>query len=278
LTVKENLAFPLEARGEPKARINERVEEVAKILDLVDVLDQKPAQISGGHQQRVSLGRCIIRKPRVFLFDEPLSHVDSEARRKMRGEVKRLQQMFKTTSVYVTHDQSEAMALADRISVMNLGEVQQTGTPNEIYHHPHNLFVADFIGEPPFNFFDCSVVSDGGQLAFRTQVGNHRILVPNTIKERMGDSLDRVLRVGVRPMYITPSLVEQEDSQIHGTVYVFEGLGEEGVLTVDVDGSLIRILTEPDFEGKPGDRVWLNVDSSRIQVFDPKTTNNVLSC
>jgi multiple sugar transport system ATP-binding protein len=275
LTVRENLAFPLAARGASKAEIQKKVAEVARILELSEVLDLKPDQVSGGHQQRVSLGRCIIRSPNAFLFDEPLSHVDSEARRRMRGEIRRIQLMLGITSIYVTHDQSEALALADRMMVMNAGEIQQVGTPDEIYHHPHNLFVADFVGEPPFNLLDCRVVDQNGQKAFRLEAGGHLIPVPAHLLPKVDSSGDRMLKMGIRPMYVFPHLNKPDGGSLAGSVYVFEGLGEEGVLTVDVDGELVRITTTPDFPGKIGDPVWLSLDTKRVHVFDPVTTRNL---
>jgi multiple sugar transport system ATP-binding protein len=276
LTVRENLAFPLQARGEPKETIQSKVEEVARMLELTDVLGKKPGELSGGHQQRVSLGRCIVRTPNIYLFDEPLSHVDSESRRGMRGEIKRLQQLFRTTSIYVTHDQLEAVALADRIAVMNDGEFQQVGTPEEIYHHPRNVFVADFIGEPPFNFLDCRVVSKDGAGWFEGEGGLYSIPVPDRLGDRVAARDDTAVIVGIRAMYVTPSLVDQEDAHMRGQVWVFEFLGERGVLTVDVGGNLLRVVTTPDFEGKTGDPVWLTLDAARLQAFDPQTTMNLM--
>ena len=275
MTVRENLAFPLMVRKESKAKTEERVKEVARILDLSDVLDKRPSQVSGGHQQRVSLGRCIIRQPNVYLFDEPLSHVDSDARRRMRLEIKRLQEVLGTTSVYVTHDQLEAMALADRILVMNLGEIQQVGTPDEIYHHPRNMFVADFIGEPPFNFIEAELSAVDGGWAFKTADGSCEIPIPATMRAKIGERSDAHLVVGIRPRYISPSLVETAECNAKGSVYVFENLGERGILTVDVAGNVLRIVTAPDFGGRIGDPVWLALDMEHTHVFDPATTLNL---
>ncbi|OQB28050.1 MAG: Trehalose import ATP-binding protein SugC [Chloroflexi bacterium ADurb.Bin180] len=275
LTVRENLAFPLAARGATKEAIANKVAEVARILDLSDVLDKKPDQISGGHQQRVSLGRCIIRSPNAFLFDEPLSHVDSKARRQMRGEIRRIQLSLGITSLYVTHDQSEALALADRVMIMNAGEIQQVGTPDEVYDRPANLFVADFVGEPPFNLLDCRLVKEDGVSRFRLDKGGFSLRVPDRLLPLLADHGDQVLKLGIRPMYIVPRLTQPEERTVAGKVYVFENLGEEGVLTVDVAGDLVRVTTTPDFRGKSGDPVWLDMDTSRVHVFDPVTTRNI---
>ena len=185
LTVRENLAFPMQVRGMPRDQIAKEVDRVVKLMDLQDVLDRKPDQLSGGQQQRVSLGRCIARPAKAYLFDEPLSHVDSKSRLRMRAEIKRLQETLNTTSIYVTHDQLEALALGDRIMVMNFGEIQQIGTPEEIYNQPRNVFVADFIGEPPFNFFDGQLVAEGENLAFKGNRGGLSVPLTPSIREKV---------------------------------------------------------------------------------------------
>lgn len=276
LTVRENLAFPIQVRGMPRDQIKVEVEKVAKLLDLTDVLDRKPAHLSGGQQQRVSLGRAIVRPAKAYLFDEPLSHVDSKARLRMRAEIKRLQETLNTTSVYVTHDQLEALAIGDRIMVMNFGEIQQIGTPEEIYNQPRNLFVADFIGEPPFNFVDGRLVAEGEELAFKAEGADVSMLVPDSIREKVAPKTGQPVTLGIRPMFITPSLIEEEHSHIRGTVYVFEDLGEHAVLTVQVDSNLLRIVTDPHFEGKSGDRVWLTLDMAMVHIFDPESGLNLL--
>lgn len=276
LTVRENLAFPLQAQRLPAAEINERVEEIARILDLTDVLEKRPGETSGGHQQRISLGRCLIRRPNVYLFDEPLSHVDSDARRRMRGEIKRLQQLFSTTSIYVTHDQLEAVALADRIAVINFGEIQQVGTPEEIYHHPANIFVGGFIGEPPFNFLKAKIVSENGDLGFLAADACRSVPVPDRLKAVIQKRTDENVILGIRPMYLTPKLSDRDDCHIQGSVYVFEYLGETGVLTVQAKDDLIRVVTSADFPGKPGDPVGLSIDVARMHAFDPQSEKNLL--
>jgi len=276
LTIRQNLAFPLQVRGLAQKTVDEKVKHIAEILRLTEVLDYLPHETSGGHQQRTSLGRCIIRTPNVYLFDEPLSHVDSEARREMRGEIKRLQKTFATTAIWVTHDQLEAIALADRIAVMDSGEFQQVGTAEEIYHHPRNIFVARFIGEPPFNILDCRVVQQDGDLMFRVEGCSYTIPVPQCLREAVADRIGELLQAGIRAMYITPTLTGQAGSHIQATVYVFEDLGERGVLTADLNGDLLRIVTTPDFPGHVGDPVWLTLETSRMQVFDPHTGMNLV--
>ncbi len=276
LTVWQNLAFPLQVRGESNERVKQEVDKVAKLLDLGEVLDRKPEQLSGGQQQRVSLGRCIARPAKAYLFDEPLSHVDSKARLRMRAEIKRLQETLNTTCIYVTHDQLEALALGDRIMVMNFGEIQQVGTPEEVYNRPRNLFVADFIGEPPFNFFDGVLDYNGDGLAFRSVKGGYSLPLPDPLRDKLGGKGKDEIRIGIRPRFIAPSLVEAKGAQMRGKIYVYEDLGEYGVLTADVAGDLVRVLTDPHFHGKSGDAVWLTLDTSMVQVFEPKSGLNLV--
>jgi len=276
LTVRENLAFPLQVRGEPQDRVKAQVAKIAKLLDLESVLDRKPGLLSGGQQQRVSLGRCIARPAKAYLFDEPLSHVDSKARLRMRAEIKRLQESLNTTCIYVTHDQLEALAMGDRIMVMNFGEIQQVGTPDEVYNRPRNLFVADFIGEPPFNFFDGRLTAEGDRLIFNAADDTFKVALPDRVREKLATAVDQDLKIGIRPMYITTSLVADENSHIKGTIYVFEDLGEYGVLTVAVGNELVRVLIDPYFKGRTSDAVWLTLDTSMVQVFDAKSSLNLL--
>jgi multiple sugar transport system ATP-binding protein len=276
LTVWQNLAFPLQVRGTSTEKVKSEVARVAKMMDLTDVLDRRPEHLSGGQQQRVSLGRCIARPSQAYLFDEPLSHVDSKARLRMRAEIKRLQETLKTTAIYVTHDQLEALALADRIMVMNFGEIQQVGTPEEVYNRPRNLFVADFIGEPPFNFFDGVLTYDGTGLTFKSAKGGYSVPLPSQLRDKLGGKGKDEIKIGIRPRFVTPSVVETKTAQMTGKVYVYEDLGEVGVLTADVAGNLVRVLTDPHFKGKSGDMVWLTLDTSMVQIFEPKSGLNLV--
>src|SRR3989449_5472749 len=167
MTVFENMSFGLKLRRIPKAEIRTRVEHAAKILDITDLLGRRPKQLSGGQRQRVAMGRAIVRNPKVFLFDEPLSNLDAKLRVQMRTEIKRVHQKVKTTTVYVTHDQVEAMTLADRVVVMNGGRVEQVGTPNDLYHRPRTRFVAGFIGSPTMNFLSCRLQQNGAGMSLR---------------------------------------------------------------------------------------------------------------
>jgi multiple sugar transport system ATP-binding protein len=276
LTVWQNLAFPLQVRHEPHDRVEAQVQKVAEMLDLTSVLDRKPDQLSGGQQQRVSLGRCIARPAKAYLFDEPLSHVDSKARLRMRAEIKRLQETLNTTCIYVTHDQLEALALGDRIMVMNFGEIQQVGTPEEIYNHPRNLFVADFIGEPPFNFFEGQMIGDSSGLAFQPKLNGYKVPLPNALTAKLVASKGKPVKIGIRPKFITPTLAKEPDVHMEGKVYVYEDLGEYGVLTAQVGDNLVRVMTDPYFRARSGDAVWLRLDTSMVQVFDPDSGLNLL--
>lgn len=276
LTVWENLAFPLQVRGEPREKVQAQVDKIAKLLNLTDVLDRKPSHLSGGQQQRVSLGRCIMRPANAYLFDEPLSHVDSKARLTMREEIKRLQKTLNATCIYVTHDQLEALALGDRVMVMNFGEIQQVGSPDDVYNRPRNLFVADFIGEPPFNFFDGDLVHEADQLVFRAKGNAFTLSLPPAVSSKLDGVKNTAVRIGIRPRFIYPSLQQTPESNVKGTIYVYEDIGEQGILTVDVAGELVRLMTSPYFEGRSGDSVWLALDTAQVQVFDPVSTLNLL--
>ena len=194
MTVRQNMAFPLTLAKMAKADIADRVEETAKVLDLTDFLDRKPARLSGGQRQRVAMGRAIVRNPKVFLMDEPLSNLDAKLRVQMRGEIARLQRRLGTTTVYVTHDQTEAMTLGDRVVVMHAGEVQQIGTPNELYERPSNLFVAGFIGSPAMNFFPAALTATGVGLPFGA------VMLPPQIRQHIAmHPRPNAIIAGVRP-------------------------------------------------------------------------------
>src|SRR5262245_883024 len=202
MTVFENMSFGLRLRRTPKAEIRARVEQAAKLLDITDLLERRPKQLSGGQRQRVAMGRAIVRNPKVFLFDEPLSNLDAKLRVQMRTEIKRVHQKVKTTTVYVTHDQVEAMTLADRVVVMNAGRIEQLGTPFELYHQPRTRFVAGFIGSPTMNFLPCRLEQNGAglrlsiceQLSFPVPVGR---------RDRYKSHVGKDLIFGLRPEHVT---------------------------------------------------------------------------
>ncbi|UCD38392.1 MAG: ABC transporter ATP-binding protein, partial [Fidelibacterota bacterium] len=229
LTVRENVTFPLKARGMPKDEVHEKLTHIAELLDIADVLDRQPAELSGGQQQRISLGRCIIREADVYLMDEPLSHLDSELRLRTRGELKRIHELNKRTIIFVTHDQVEALALADRIVIMDNGVIQQIGTPTEVYEQPSNLFVAGFIGEPPMNLVSGRVMSADDVPVFRATDSAFTIRLPESLLASAKGHENKELVLGIRPHHL--HVGDQEESAHHsGQVVVYESLGEGGVL------------------------------------------------
>src|SRR5246127_4609041 len=202
MTVFENMSFGLRLKKFPKAEIKERVQGAARILDITELLDRRPKQLSGGQRQRVAMGRAIVRNPKVFLFDEPLSNLDAKLRVQMRTEIKRVHQKVKTTTVYVTHDQVEAMTLADRVVVMNGGRIEQIGTPQELYHNPKTRFVAGFIGSPAMNFMPARLESNGSGLSLRVS-DKYAFPLPAARTERYRPYLGKDLTFGIRPEHLT---------------------------------------------------------------------------
>ena len=270
LTVLENVIFPLKARGMRKVEIRNRLKYVVEVLDIGDILDRRPAELSGGQQQRVSLGRCIIRDADVYLMDEPLSHLDSELRLRTRGELKRIHELKKRTIIYVTHDQIEALALADRIAIMDNGILQQIGAPAQVYEHPINLFVAGFIGEPPMNFIDGIISTADGTHIFRSDDCALNIQLPESLLVATSGWENRNLVLGIRPHHIH-MVPQQEFAQYSGEVVVYESLGEEGVLEVKVEGCPLTVLTESELRLQPGETVAISVDWRDANLFDKES-------
>ncbi|HEY8446538.1 MAG TPA: ABC transporter ATP-binding protein [Thermomicrobiales bacterium] len=268
LTVFENLAYPLRVRKLKKDEIKRRVQEVAERVQIADLLDRKPREISGGQRQRVALGRAIIREPSVFLMDEPLSNLDAKLRLHMRGELKRFQRDLATTTIYVTHDQAEAMTLADRVAIMNKGVLQQVGPPREVYRQPVNMFVAGFLGSPPMNFLTLDVQAEEGQL-WLTGPNVRYPLPPEQAAAVRQASLAR-LALGVRPEHITLSH-HPDERAIPAEVYLVEDLGNELLVDTRVDGqqAVIRIPAGP--APSIGDRIWLSFSPADLHLFDPTT-------
>ena len=275
LSVYENIAFPLRARNLADSEVDARVRETARLLDITDFIDRKPGELSGGQRQRVSLGRAIIRRPAAFLMDEPLSHLDAEQRYRTRGEIKHLAKTLERTVIYVTHDQIEAMALADRIAIMNFGVLQQVGTPAEVFRFPANEFVAGFIGSPPMNFLECDTVNRDGELILQGVEGEFEIYTDAALRARVEKLNRERFKASIRPTDVT-AYAEKPDTSavphpIQATVYIFEPLGEEGVLTVQLGKHMAQIVTAPHLGVKPGQPVWLDFDLERVHIFDPDT-------
>jgi multiple sugar transport system ATP-binding protein len=273
-SVYDNLAFPLRAPRHkvPEVEIAERVARVSGMLGIGGLLDRLPAQLSQGQKQRVGLGRTLGREPSVFLFDEPLAHVDAKIRNRMRMEIKGIQQQLGCTSVFVTHDYVEALALGSRIAVLNKGELQQIGTPRDVFESPANEFVARIVGDPPFNFMLCTLVSDGGARTFVTEDGLCKIPVPMEVERKIGDRTGQHLKLGIRPMYVTPTFSAQEGPLVRGSVYVFERRETRGILTVRVGETRLTAMTDPDLKVQIDQAICLRLDPDRIRVFDPEST------
>jgi multiple sugar transport system ATP-binding protein len=243
MTVFENIAFALRARRAPKGEIRSRVERVAKALGLGDLLERKPRQLSGGQRQRVAMGRAIVRDPRVFLMDEPLSNLDARLRVQMRAEVARVQRDLGVTTIYVTHDQVEAMTMGDRVAVMRGGVLQQTGEPQSVFDRPVNLFVASFIGSPPMNLVQARLEERDGD-GLTASVGEQKIAVPSeVVAARSGLRLyvDRSVGLGIRPEHVRDATGESR-ARLRGTVRATEALGSELLIHLDVDAA--PVLTE----------------------------------
>ncbi len=259
LSAQENIRYPLKVRGLSRAEQDQKVARVAEMLAIGHLLSRRPAQLSGGEQQRVALARAIVREPRVFLMDEPLSNLDAKLRVHTRTELKTLQRELGTTMVFVTHDQAEAMSLAKRIAVLNAGELQQIGTPDEVYDHPANVFVAEFIGSPPMNLLKAT--RDGGDLVV---AGGWRLPAPK--RGSAIDSADTELTVGLRPEGVQIVTGGQP-----AEVVAVEPFGSEVIIDVRVNGEAIKVRAAPDVRPEPGSKVGLRVDPAAVRVFDPSS-------
>ncbi|MBX3083573.1 MAG: ABC transporter ATP-binding protein [Anaerolineae bacterium] len=273
LKVRDNIAFCLRAKSVPAPEVDRRVREVAEILDIVDILDRKPGELGGGQKQRVSLARALVREPDVFLMDEPLSHLDAAQRAHMRVELKRLHATNRRTTVLVTHDQLEAVAMAERIAVMNLGVLHQVGTFDEIYNHPVNEFVAGFIGEPPMNFLSCEVVSDADKVILRAKDGSFKIMMPPASAQKLKTAGISAVKLGIRPIHLTATHSSSSASvaELEGAVHTYEALGEEGQLAVNVGQNQLLIVTDPHERFERGNKVWLQLRPDHIHLFNAET-------
>jgi multiple sugar transport system ATP-binding protein len=260
-TIFENIAFGLRLRGMPDAEVRQRVADAAERLEITHLLDRRPAELSGGQRQRVALGRAIVRKPVAFLMDEPLSNLDAALRLSMRALIKRLHQTMATTFIYVTHDQGEAMSMADRIVVMRNGTIQQIGTPDDIYHKPRNVFVASFLGSPQINLIE-GVLNDAGSPRFSRGEMNIALSQPG-----LAGNAGREVSLGVRPEDLRISSI----GDLHATVELVSPQGSEQYVNVRIGGVEVVLRLENDQKVAPGDTLRLTVDPRRMHVFDRKT-------
>ena len=274
MTVFDNMAFGLKLRKVPKAEIKQKVEEAARILDLEKLLDRKPKALSGGQRQRVAMGRAIVREPKVFLMDEPLSNLDAKLRVQMRSEIAALHQRLGATIIYVTHDQTEAMTLGTRIVVLKDGIIQQVDSPQKLYNEPDNLFVAGFIGSPQMNFLDATCVVEGDKVSLR--FGETNIVLPPAKAKKLADGgyNGKTVVLGIRPEDVDDSQIAIEthkDSTFATTVTGYELLGSEVLLYYNVDGTNMTAKVDSRTPARLGDNIRLAIDVEKIHVFDKET-------
>jgi multiple sugar transport system ATP-binding protein len=269
LTVFENMAFPLRAVGTPKAEVAATVNRVAGVLQITPLLKRRPSALSGGDLQRVAIGRALVRNPKAMLMDEPIGSLDAKLREEMRVELKRLHVEQGSTTIYVTHDQIEAMALADRIVVMHAGVLQQVGTPAEVYANPVNLFVAQFVGSPVMNIADVTLSSDGVIVAGATMAFG----LPPALLAQVPDPR-RALKLGIRPEAIDVSLTPAE-GYVAAVAHIIEPLGSHDIVDIALGDTQLRARTRPGFVAAPGTPVWLRLDPSRMHLFDNETGSSL---
>ncbi|HUN51350.1 MAG TPA: sn-glycerol-3-phosphate ABC transporter ATP-binding protein UgpC [Candidatus Sulfotelmatobacter sp.] len=271
MTVYENMSFGLRLKKFSKTDIKVRVEQAAQILDITDLLGRRPKQLSGGQRQRVAMGRAIVRNPKVFLFDEPLSNLDAKLRVQMRTEIKKVHQKVRTTTVYVTHDQVEAMTLADRVVVMNGGLIEQIGTPNDLYHHPRTRFVAGFIGSPAMNFIPCRLERNGGGLSMRLD-DRLTLPVPAARTDRYAAHANKQLLFGLRPEHIVESRSYgngADTAPFSVTLDVVEPMGMETLVYFSIGGSDVCGRVSPASNPEAGRPMQLMAELNHMHLVDP---------
>ncbi len=269
MTVFQNIAYPLKLKKVAKKDQRDRVQQVADVMGIGNLLDRRPGQLSGGQQQRVALGRALVKEPDILLFDEPLSNLDARLRLTMRGEIKHLQKDLGITSIYVTHDQVEAMTMADRIAVMNGGRLQAFDAPDELYSRPKTRFVAGFVGNPPMNFVSVEVSRENG--SYIAEADALRL----TVDARRGEapaSHNGAVVMGIRP----EDLHISEDGEIAGEIFVVEPLGREDLIDVRVGRHSFLLLAGTETARRAGERVKLKFDMDKAQFFDPQTEQSLL--
>lgn len=272
MTVFQNMAFGLKLRKVPKAQIKTQVTDTAKMLDIEHLLERKPKALSGGQRQRVALGRAIVRKPKAFLFDEPLSNLDAKLRVSTRAELKSLHRRLQTTSIYVTHDQAEAMSLGDRICVMYNGVVQQVAEPMEVYNRPVNRFVAGFLGTPPMNFLEGRTQSEEGKVTFFHK--GHRLLLPKDRAADLSGYCDQDVVLGIRPEHFSPQpYAGQEKNSLRATVAVTEPLGDRIDVYLNLADSVKFVANVgPQERMSVDEQVEMYVDMEKVHFFEPGET------
>lgn len=278
LTVRNNISFGLRAAKMDKAEIDKRVNNAAEILGVTHLLDRKPSELSGGQSQRISMGRAIVRDPEVFLFDEPLSNLDAKLRANMRVEIKKLHQRVKTTSIYVTHDQVEAMTLADRIVILKAGDIQQIGTPMEVYHSPANIFVATFIGNPPMNILDGILEEDSGDWYVRLMDGKK---VPFNVDSDLTSYKGKAVKLGIRPEDIRVLLQNEQAAEYEQAFSieptVIEPLGADTTVFTEISGVEIKAIANGRQSVALGREANIAIDTRHLHLFDVETEERIVS-
>ncbi len=267
MNVFQNISYPLKLKKVPKEEMHKQAQRVADMMGIGHLMDRKPAQLSGGQQQRVALGRALVKEPQLLLFDEPLSNLDARLRLSMRSEIKRLQMKLGITSIYVTHDQVEAMTMANRVAVMKNGKLQAYAPPDELYDQPRTLFVAGFVGNPPMNFLEVEVTRENDDYHARRE--GFDVIIPSNRGEKAAGKGQVIL--GIRPEDITIS-----DEGISGEIFVVEPLGRDDLVDVRIGEASVRVLTDPAMELKMGQATTLDFNTRKVQFFDPQTEKSLL--
>ncbi len=267
MTVFQNISYPLKLKKTPKEEMEKHAQRAADMMGIGHLMDRKPAQLSGGQQQRVALGRALVKEPDLLLFDEPLSNLDARLRLSMRGEIKRLQVELGITSIYVTHDQVEAMTMANRIAVMNEGQLQAYATPDELYDRPPTLFIAGFVGNPPMNLLSVEITRENDIYHARSE--GFDVVVPV-------DRGEKAIGKGKVIMGIRPEDVAVSEDGIPGEIYVVEPLGRDDLIDVRLGNAEVRVLADPGLGLKMGEAITLDFNADKLQFFDPETEQSML--
>ena len=270
MTVFDNIAFGLKMKHVPRPEVHKRVEAVAELLQIQELLKRYPAQLSGGQRQRVAVARAIVLEPEVLLMDEPLSNLDALIRLQVRAELKRLHRQIGSTTVYVTHDQVEALSLGDRIAVMKDGEIVQVDSPTKVYEEPANVFVGGFIGNPPMNFIPGTIRTPSKDGFLLLQTAGREIPLPESFTSKLQAYIDKPVLIGIRAEHIQV-LTEPREGALPATVLVVEPLGSHKLLTVETGGETLKVLANPDLEIEPNQEIWLYFEPSKIRFMDKET-------
>ena len=272
LTAYENIAFPLKAMRESKDEIDRNVTQVAKSLRIEHLLPKRPSQLSGGDMQRVAIGRALVRRPKAMLMDEPIGALDAKLREDMRTELKRLHIENEATTVYVTHDQVEAMSLADRIAIMNEGVLQQVGTPSEVYLHPENLFVAQFVGSPVMNITGAAIRNEAGRISVVIGNDDGAFDFPAELERKLAaaPNANGDLTLGIRPEGVLVAR-DERPGYVPVEAHIIEPLGAYDIVDLKIGGQLLRARTASGYVGRPGDRVWAKLDEGQTHFFSTRS-------